>query len=178
VVEVLEAGTRLEAVLIGRWDRGEALEQFWMAAEADALFGPVRGVEGARIVTVRGLPADGLPDDLLPTIATVKPPGLGTPPAYMLVQGSVRNPGPIEKYVGIIMPMLRERSGYYVVYAQAAEVHVRLGHWSEQAFIISRWPTLEAARDFWWSRLYQESAIPARSGHGAFTVLLMPGQAG
>jgi uncharacterized protein (DUF1330 family) len=176
-VEVLEAGTRLTAVFIARFDRSADLDDFWRRAGADA-FEPAAAVPGSRAVSVPGIPPGGLADAFLPTAANVHTPARDTPPAYMLVQGSVTDPGPIGEYVSIIMPMLRERHGYYAVYATAPEVDALHGEWHEQAFILSRWPTLEAARDFWWCDRYQQVAIPVRTGHGAFSVLLMPGLAG
>lgn len=176
-VEVLEAGSRLAAVFIARWDDKAGLDAFWTGG-GSADFAPAAAVAGSRAVSVKGVPVGGLPDDFLPTIATVEAPQLPTPPAYMLVQGSVTGLEAIQEYVGIIMPMLRERRGYYVVYAESSDVEVLHGAWSEQAFIVSRWPTIEAARDFWWCGRYQDEAIPVRTGHGAFTVLLMPGLAG
>jgi uncharacterized protein (DUF1330 family) len=176
-VEVLEAGTRLAAVLIARFADSRALDGFWARAGA-AAFAPAVAVTGSRAVSVQGVPTAGLPDAFLPTAANVQAPVLRTPPAYMLIQGSVTDPGPIGDYVSIIMPMLRERLGYYAVYATAPEVKVLHGQWDDQAFIVSRWPTLEAARDFWWCDRYQQIAIPVRTGHGAFTVLLLPGIAG
>jgi uncharacterized protein (DUF1330 family) len=177
-VQVLEAGTRLAAVLIARFDDAPALEAFWNAEVVQRAFDPVRAIGGSRAVSVKGVPSAGLPGDFLPTVATVTAPVLPTPPAYMLVQGSVTNLAAIQEYVGIIMPMLRERGGYYVVYAEAPDVTVLHGAWSEQAYIVSRWPTLALAQDFWFCERYQHEAIPTRTGHGAFTVLLMPGRAG
>lgn len=176
-VEVLEAGSRLAAVFIARWPDAAALEAFWRGG-GEAVFAPAAAVAGSRAISVKGVPSAGLPGDFLPTVATVEAPQVSTPPAYMLVQGSVSGLEAIQKYVEIIMPMLRERRGYYVVYAEAPDVTVLHGEWNEQAFIVSRWPTIEAARDFWWCERYQDTAIPIRTGHGAFTVLLMPGLAG
>lgn len=176
-VEVLEAGSRLAAVFIARWQDAAALEASWRDGGADA-FAAAAAVPGSRAISVQGIPTAGLPGDFLPTVATVEAPKLASPPAYMLVQGSVSGLEAIQKYVEIIMPMLRERRGYYVVYAEAPDVTVLHGQWNEQAFIVSRWPTIDAARDFWWCERYQDSAIPIRTGHGAFTVLLMPGIAG
>jgi uncharacterized protein (DUF1330 family) len=177
-VLVLEAGTTLAAVLIARFDIAAATRAFWGSADAQRAFEPAGRVVGTRAVIVKGVPAEGLPGDFLPTVATVSAPRLATPPAYMLVQGSVTNLAPIQDYVAIIMPMLRARGGYYVVYAEAPDVTVLHGTWTEQAYIVSRWPTLAAAQDFWFCDQYQDRAIPTRTGHGAFTVLLMPGRAG
>jgi len=176
-VEVLEAGSRLAAVFIARWDDAASLDAFWRSGGRGD-FAPAAAVAGSRAVSVKGVPSAGLPGDFLPTVATVDAPQLGTAPAYMLIQGSVTGLEAVQQYVGIIMPMLRERRGYYVVYAESPDVAVLHGEWSDQAFIVSRWPTIDAARDFWWCDLYQDTAIPVRTGHGAFTVLLMPGLAG
>jgi len=177
-VEVLEAGTRLAAILIARWPHAHGVDSYWSTAEARDAFTPIAAIPGACALSVQGVPTAGLPDSFLPTIATVTAPELQTPPAYMLVQGSVTNLAPIQEYAGIIMPMLRERMGYYIVYAEAADVTVRHGSWHDQALIISRWPTLAAAQDFWYCDRYQDVAIPTRTGHGTFTVQLMPGLAG
>lgn len=177
-VQVLEAGTALAAVLIARWGSENAALTWWQSATARAAFEPIARVPESRAVAVQGVPEGGSPDSFLPTAASVRPPRLSTPPAYMLVQGSITNVPPIERYAAIIMPMLRERLGYYVVYAEAQDVRVLHGVWTEQVYIISRWPTLPAAQDFWTCERYQDVAIPTRTGHGAFTVLLMPGRAG
>jgi len=177
-VEVLEAGTALAAVFIGRWPTAERLQAFWNRAGTREAFASVETIPGSRAVSVIGIADVGLPGDFLPTVATVKAPTLPTPPAYMLIQGTVVNLAPIEQYVATIMPMLRERLGYYVVYAVSPAVTVLHGDWQQQAYILSRWPTLTAARDFWYCERYQDIAIPTRTGHGTFTVLLMPGLAG
>jgi uncharacterized protein (DUF1330 family) len=177
-VQVLEAGTSLAAVLIARWPAEDMALAWWRSAHVQAAVAPILRLPGSRAVAVRGVPGAGLGDDFLPTAANVHAPRLETPPAYMLVQGSITNVPPIEQYAAIIMPMLRERYGYYVVYAEAPDVRVLHGHWAEQAYIVSRWPTLAAAQDFWTCDRYQDLAIPTRTGHGAFTVLLMPGLAG
>ena len=177
-VEVLEAGTRLEAVLIARWPDAHGIDQYWTSSEAREAFESIAAVPGACAISVKGVPSVGLPDNFLPTIASVEAPKLPTPPAYMLVQGSIQHLEPIQEYAGIIMPMLRERRGYYVVYAEAPDVTIRHGTWSEQAFIVSRWPTISAAQDFWYCDRYQNVAIPTRTGHGTFSVVLMPGLAG
>lgn len=177
-VITLEAGTRLDAVLIARWPDAAGVPAFWATRAAREAFAPIAAIAGARALSVPGLPTGGLPGDPLPTVASVSAPVVSTPPAYMLIQGTVTDPGPIQAYVGIIMPMLRERGGYYVVYARAPEVSVLHGEWTEHALIVSRWPLLALARDFWDCERYQTLAIPTRTGHGAFTVLLMPGRAG
>jgi uncharacterized protein (DUF1330 family) len=177
-VEVLETGTALEAVMILRWRDRATLLRWWHGAQVREAAAPVTALEASRVSCVIGIPTAGLPGDPLPTVATVDAPRLDTPPAYMLVQGSVTAVEPIQQYLAVIVPMLRERSGFYIVHAGSPDVDVLHGEWNEQVFIISRWPTLAAARDFWWCDRYQHTAIPLRSGHGAFTVLLLPGLAG
>jgi uncharacterized protein (DUF1330 family) len=177
-VQVLEPGTQLAAVAILRWRERAAAEAWWSHSSVRAGLAAARRLAGTCVVLAKGVPWSGLPGDFLPTVATVEAPRLPTPPAYMLVEGSVTNHDPIQRYVGLIMPMLRERGGYYVVYATAADVEMLQGKWTEQAFIVSRWPTLVAAQDFWFCERYQEVAIPERTGHGEFHVLLMPGRSG
>ena len=73
---------------------------------------------------------------------------------------------------------MKERGGYYVVLSLGGSARVLRGAWSEQSFIVSRWPTHELARDFWFSDGYQNEAIPARTGVSSFKVHLLRGRAG
>ena len=42
--------------------------------------------------------------------------------------------------------------------------------WNDRACVISRWPSLEAAKDFWNSQEYQEVLKPLRDNTGLYEV--------
>lgn len=169
VVEVLEPGSPGRATVLLRWPERSALDAAWseiasiLPAEDEWL-----------VLAIEGLPAEGLPPDAtLPNVANVPPIDGNAPVAYMLVQGSVTDAGAMPAYRALIQPMLVERGAYYIVYAGAADVDVLRGVWGEHALIVSRWPDRERANEFWFSRVYQDEAIPARMNASRFTVLLL-----
>ena len=92
----------------------------------------------------------------------------------MVIRGSVSDQAGIDGYRDVILPMLKERGGYYEVFAlQPGEVTTLSGQWTEQIFAISRWPQRASAEDFWYSERYQTVAIPRRLGAGHFSVHLL-----
>lgn len=127
-------------------------------------------------LVAEGIPDEGLPPDwdFLPTHKNVEK-SPSQPPSLMLIEGSVTEEGPIDQYRDIIMPMLKERGAYYLVYTLADGVSVLSGEWSEQFLALSRWPARHLAYDFWLSDEYQEKAIPTRLNAGTFSVLLFDG---
>jgi uncharacterized protein (DUF1330 family) len=92
----------------------------------------------------------------------------------MLIRGSASDPARMDGYRDVILPMIKERGGYYEVFAlQPGAVVAWSGAWTEQIFAISRWPERSAAEDFWYSDRYQSVAIPKRLGAGRFAVHLL-----
>ncbi|MCG8420386.1 MAG: hypothetical protein MJE77_20830 [Proteobacteria bacterium] len=81
------------------------LDRFWSSAEHRALF------------------ADQLDGRLKHALAT------DGRPAYMLVQGTVTEPGPIETHMQIIVPMIIERGGVYMIWTPREHIRVLAGHW-------------------------------------------------
>lgn len=61
------------------------------------------------------------------------------------------------------------RGGEYIVRG-AAETVLEGEMWSQRACVISRWPSLEAAKDFWNSKEYQEVLKPLRANTGLYDV--------
>lgn len=127
------------------------------------------------VLRVAGLPENGLPDMLdIPTVASVPRAPSVPRNALMIIRGSVIVPAQIDRYRDVILPMLKERGGYYEVFALAEGETVALaGEWREQIFAVSRWPTRAAAEDFWYCDRYQQHAIPLRLGGGRFSVHLL-----
>lgn len=178
-VEVLEPGTRHTALLIARFAYAPDLERFWDGA-ADMASGLP---DEAQVLAVPGMPFEGWPGHDIPTIATVDVPASEAPRGYMLIEGT---PGDqtkedqkrMDMYRDIIMPMLRERGGYYMAFEFGAGIRVLRGVWTVAFLAISRWPDIARAHDFWFSERYQKVAIPTRTGAGRFDVQLMAGRAG
>jgi uncharacterized protein (DUF1330 family) len=165
-LEVLEPGTPPEPTLIVRFAGIAALREAWQTVDAQSLPPGFRAFAGA------GLPPEGLPHSDLPTRANARPVEAEGPVAFMLVEGTATDQVRMGRYRDMIRPMILERGGYYVAYAPPAGVEVLVGERPPQALILSRWPTLGAARDFWYSERYQTEAIPTRTGAGEFRVLL------
>jgi uncharacterized protein (DUF1330 family) len=130
------------------------------------------------VLAMDGLPPEGLPDDAIPTAANVTPPPLPGPRAYMLIEGTPEDQARIDNYRDVILPMIKERGGYYTVFVLGAGVEVLSGTWNESVFAISRWADMSRAHDFWLSDRYQSVAIPMRLKAGRFSVLLAAGHAG
>ena len=169
-VEILEPGTVHTGLLIVR---------FAFEADLDAAWQTI-GIlpDGAQALAAPGLPYEGWPGHAVPTIATVTVPDGATPRAYMLIEGTGTDDGRMDAYRDIILPMIRERGGYYALFELGGSVRVLAGAWSEAILAISRWPSLAAAHDFWFSQRYQTVAIPIRTGFGHFEVQLAEGRAG
>jgi len=170
--ECLEAGTPRASCAVIQFDDASALEKTWAAARSDGLVDLLDDDhEGSVVLDVPGLPYEGLPEaPEIPTTASVQPPQSDEPDAYMVIQGNVFDQGPIDKYVGIIMPMIKARKAYYIAFDLAADTSALYGEWRYQFFAISRWPDHHSGRDFWDSDRYQNEAIPQRQGAGEFTV--------
>ena len=173
-VACLEPGTVAAGILLARFaDAGVATR----SVQNDLL--PV--LRGAlpdgyvpTVYLVAGLPTTGLPEMLaIPTVASVPVPPRVPRNSLMVIRGSVTNQAQLDLYRDVILPMIKERKGYYEVFAlSAGEVTVICGEWRDQIFAVSRWPAAAAAADFWYSDRYQQTAIPLRLGYGRFAVHL------
>lgn len=170
-VSVLESGTVHTALLIARFAFETDLDTAW-AAMAPGL------LSDAQVLAAPGLPYEGWPGHAVPTIATVDVPAGEMPRAYMLIEGTGTDEARMDAYRDVILPMIRDRGGYYALFELGGAVRVLAGQWSEAVLAISRWPTVAAARDFWFSDRYQTVAIPIRTGVGHFEVQVVEGIAG
>lgn len=169
-VDALEPGTAHTALVIGRFAFEDDLMRAWQAVPALP--------DESQVLACSGLPYEGWPGNFVPTIATVHVPAGDSPRAFMLVEGTGTDQARMDEYRDIILPMIRERGGYYVAFELGGGVRVLAGEWSEGIFAISRWPDAAAARDFWFCDRYQQVAIPTRTGAGRFEVQLSDGLAG
>nr|WP_310525170.1 DUF1330 domain-containing protein [Polymorphobacter sp.] len=173
-VEVLESGSRHTALIIARFAWSPDLDSFWADAAALVSLLP----DGSQVLAANGLPFEGWPGHMVPTIATVDLPAADGPPAYMLIEGTTLDQERMDAYRDIILPMIRDRGGYYPLFELGGSVRVLHGFWREDIFAVSRWPSSALAHDFWFSDRYQNIAIPTRTGAGRFDVQLTAGLAG
>ncbi|QMW23087.1 DUF1330 domain-containing protein [Sandaracinobacteroides saxicola] len=173
-VDVLEPGTIHTSLLIARFAWAPDLDAFWAGAAALAAGLPA----GAQVLGAAGLAWEGWPGHPVPTIATVTVPASDRPRAYMLIEGTGHDEAAMDAYRDVILPMLRERGGYYPLFELGGSVRVLHGNWGWGILAISRWPDIAAAQDFWFSERYQTVAIPIRTGKGDFEVQLTAGIAG
>jgi uncharacterized protein (DUF1330 family) len=171
-VGCLEPGTVAAGLLLARFPSGVAAR-----AAMDAQLRPVLGrmlPPGAvpTVLCAEALPDVGLPDMLeIPTVASVPLPPDPAQHCFLLIRGRAWDQPRLDRYRDIILPMHKERGGYYESFAVAPGQVVALsGTWQEEIFAVSRWPSRAAADDFWYSERYQCTAIPLRIGAGRFTV--------
>lgn len=174
-VSCLEPGTVGSGILLARWPSPGPAMSAATKGLAGALTQSLPAHSPPLVLEVNGLPADGLPEMMdIPTVASVPVAPKSPRNALMVIRGSVSDQARVDGYRDVILPMLKERGGYYEVFAlQPGEVTALAGAWTEQIFAISRWPQRAAAEDFWYSDRYQTLAIPKRIGAGKFTVNLV-----
>lgn len=170
-VKPLETGSAHDALVLARFAFADDLKAWWRANGAGL---------GAGLVALAadGLPWEGWPGNFVPTIATVDVPDDGEDRCYMLIEGTGHDDERLDRYRDIILPMLRERGGYYVLFSLGGSTRVLAGEWDEAVLAISRWPSRARAEDFWYSERYQTEAIPVRTGVSRFDVQILDGVAG
>ncbi|MFZ9967192.1 MAG: DUF1330 domain-containing protein [Steroidobacteraceae bacterium] len=174
-VACLEPGSVASGMLLARF----SMELAELQQASSGLIAQLRSALPAhtepQVLAVNGLPDQGLPEMMdIPTVASVPVPPKSPRNALMIIRGSVSNQEKIDGYRDVILPMLKERGGYYEIFAlQPGEVLPLAGEWNEQIFAVSRWPQADNAHDFWYAERYQQVAIPKRIGFGRFSVHLL-----
>jgi uncharacterized protein (DUF1330 family) len=169
-VTVLEPGTTHSGLIIARFPVAGDLDAFWAGDRPDAA--------GVVALASAGIAWEGWPGHFIPTIATVDVPDACAPRCFMVIEGTGTDQARMDQYRDIILPMIRERGGYYIAFELGGAVRVLAGEWSEGIFAISRWPSRALAEDFWHSDRYQNVAVPIRTGVGRFDVQIIEGIAG
>lgn len=91
-------------------------------------------------------------------------------PALMLVEADITDMERFREYTIAIVPIVQRFGGRYVVMRGAREDLE--GDWGTTRIVISEWPSMQAAKDFWNSPEYQ-AAIKLREGTGTFRVTLL-----
>lgn len=174
-IACLEPGTVAAGMLVAKWGDPAALTA---AATSELVPMLRRSVPAGAVplaLQVNGLPEIGLPEMMdIPTVASVPKPPREPRNVFLVIRGSAWDQDRLNQYRDVILPMHKERGGYYEVFAiQPGEVTALCGEWREQIFAISRWPRRAAAEDFWFCDRYQAQAIPLRLGAGRFVVHML-----
>lgn len=168
-VEALEPGSvPAHTLVLGCADR-EAARKAYAELPLDMLADPAAPL----ILLTSAVPPEGFDDPAIPTRANVEP-AADDDPVLMLIEGSASDQDRMDIYRGIILPMMFERHSYYTAFELGGDVEILSGAWEEAIFAISRWPSRDAARDFWLSERYQSEGIPLRLDIGRFEVVLVP----
>ena len=90
--------------------------------------------------------------------------------AYMIIEAELSDPVQFAEYTRALPPVVTQFGGQYRV---AGGTHVPLeGDWGDKRIVVSVWPSMEAAKEFWYSDEYQ-ALIPLREGTGEFRVMLL-----
>jgi uncharacterized protein (DUF1330 family) len=101
--------------------------------------------------------------------------GEGDGPVMMIVLATVSNPAKLGAYSKALAEsgLYEKHQGYYAGIGRPVDSFE--GAWGEtEALVVARFPSLEAARSFWFSDAYQNKIKPLREGAGDFRVVVLP----
>lgn len=93
-------------------------------------------------------------------------------PAYVVVQVSVNDPAPYERYKLLAPPSITKHGGRYLV--RGAPVETLEGTWHPSRFVILEFPTADAART-WWSSEHYKPAKAIRHASADTEMILVEG---
>ena len=113
----------------------------------------------------------------LPTQAAIGQEEPPEAPAYMIVLGEVFDrPAFMERYAAKLPPIYDKFGGHYIAIGGGPGIEVLEGEYAPPSYVISKWSSAQAARDFWASPEY-DVLRRARidEGWGKFDVLLLQG---
>ena len=101
--------------------------------------------------------------------------------AYLFIKTRVTDPGQYEKYVEAARRLGASGGGRYIARGRPVEVlEGSADEWGDFFLLVSKFPSLDSARDFWNSDAYQEIRR-LREGAGEVHVMLaeeLPAAAG
>jgi uncharacterized protein (DUF1330 family) len=173
-VSVLEPGSVPAHLWIAHFPSRAKADAAWGDMKSEGLLADITQDLVPVVLAMDGVPPTGLPD-FIPTPSNVTPPESLMQPAYFVIEGSATDQTRMDKYRDILLPMMKERSAYYIAFELGGNVRVLSGQWSEAIFAMSRWPSVAFAHDAWMAGRYQKDAIPLRLGIGKFSVLVAEG---
>lgn len=95
-------------------------------------------------------------------------------PGYMIVIGEGVDPAKMGAYAQAAVPLLLKAGGELMFVTDEGKTEVIEGAPFPGSIRVLRFPSIEAARDFYYSDEYQ-AAIPLRAGNGKLQVMLADG---
>lgn len=98
-------------------------------------------------------------------------------PAYLIVLGEVIDrPAFMEGYAAKLPPLYEQHGGAYLALGGGPGIEVLEGDYAPPSYVISKWPNMQAAREFWTSEGY-DALRRARIDNewGDFDVMLVQG---
>ena len=98
-------------------------------------------------------------------------------PAYLIVLGEVIDrPAFMEGYAAKLPPLYEQYGGAYLALGGGPGIEVLEGAYTPPSYVISKWPSMQAAREFWISEGY-DALRRARIDNewGDFDVMLVQG---
>lgn len=90
--------------------------------------------------------------------------------ALMLIEADITDMERFREYTLAIIPIVQRFGGRYVV-MRGARADLE-GDWGQTRIVVSEWPSMQVAQDFWNSPEYRE-AVKLREGTGTFRVTLL-----
>lgn len=110
----------------------------------------------------------------VPSLATAQPTATIDAPAYMIVTGEVHDRESfMTGYAAHLGPLYERYGGQYLALGANPEI---LEGQADPSFVISTWPSAEAARAFWNDPDYKTlKAARIEQGWGTFDVMLVEG---
>lgn len=112
-----------------------------------------------------GLPAATLADGADPEHAA-------TPPGYMIVIGTNVDSARMGPYARATIPLLLEFGGRLLFISEEHAAEVLEGPTFTSSIRVFEFPSLQHARDFYFSERYQREAMPLREGLGTLNVIV------
>ncbi len=95
-----------------------------------------------------------------------------TPPGYMIVIGTNVESARMGPYARATIPLLLEYGGRLLFISEENDAEILEGPAFTSSIRVFEFPSLQHARDFYFSERYQREAIPLREGLGTLNVIV------
>lgn len=95
-----------------------------------------------------------------------------TPPGYMIVIGTNVESARMGPYARATIPLLLEYGGRLLFISEEHAAEILEGPAFTSSIRVFEFPSLQHARDFYYSETYQREAIPLREGLGTLNVIV------
>ena len=93
-------------------------------------------------------------------------------PAYLFIRTKIHDPEQYAKYIAAVRELSAKWQSRYIVRSRPVEVlEGSPDAWGDHLLLVSEWPSVEAAREFWTSDAYRK-VKELRAGAGDVHVVL------